>query len=345
MKVFLKNLFRIAGGAIAIGLILGVVAFSMDNQVYAKWNKVNFNLANGWFHWVDEDYYNDNSKDFDDDYEDSSGRSDYKGDAESKEYLKEAASIDNKETASGYPITYEGISELEINMLAGKLRIREGDTFSIDVSDNGENRIVSEVKDGKWIIRERSSSSGDAGTLSVFGVDIDLDDMERRTDAVEVNITLPEDFIAKEIDLTVEAGLINADRLSANIGKLSVGAGSIIIDELHIDTKSTYEVAAGNLKISEAVIHNAKIECTVGSVDIDGVITGESKISSSMGYIDLDLEGDKEDYDYSINCKLGSLSLNGDRYSGINTQITQKSKAANNMILSCDLGGIDMDID
>ncbi len=333
MRVFLKNLFRIAGGAIAIGLILGVVAFSMDNQVYAKWSNVNFNLANGWFHWIDEDY------------EDSSDRSDDKIDAETKKYLIEAASIDNKDAASGYPITYKDISELEINMLAGKLQIREGDSFSIDVSENGANRIVSEVKDGKWIIREKSSTSGEAGTLSVFGVDIDLDDMERRTDAVEVYITLPEDFVARKINLSVEAGLIKADMLAADTGRFSIGAGSIIIDELHMESKSTYEVAAGTLKIDDAVIHNVKIECTVGSVDIDGVITGESKISSSMGYIDLDLEGNKEDYDYSIHCKLGSLSLNGERYSGINTQITQKNKAANNMILSCDLGGIDMDID
>ncbi|WOO37356.1 DUF4097 family beta strand repeat-containing protein [Anaerocolumna sp. AGMB13020] len=333
MRVFLKNLLRIAGGAIAIGFILGVVAFSMDNQIYAKWSNVNFNLANGWFHWIDEDY------------EDSSDTSDYKIDAETKKYLIEAASIDNKDTTSGYPITYKDIKELEINMLAGKLQIREGDSFSIDVSENAENRIVSEVKDGKWIIREKSSTSGEAGTLSVFGVDIDLDDMERRTDAVEVYITLPEDFVARKIDLSVEAGLIKADMLAADTGRFSIGAGSIIIDELHMESKSTYEVAAGTLKIDDAAIHNVKIECTVGSVDIDGVITGESKISSSMGYIDLDLEGNKEDYDYSINCKLGSLSLNGERYSGVNTQITQKNKAANNMILSCDLGGIDMDID
>ncbi|MDF2869812.1 MAG: hypothetical protein K0R05_1387 [Anaerocolumna sp.] len=344
MRVFLKNLLRIAGGAIAIGLILGVVAFSMDNQVYAKWNKVNFNLVNGWFHWIDEDYYNNSEDDYNK-YEDSNSGSDHIADTESGNDSKEVASIDDKDTESVYPITYKDVSELKIYILAGKLQIREGDTFSIDVSDNGENKIVSEVKDGKWIIREKNSSSGGAGTLSVFGVDIDLEDMEGRNNAVEINITLPEDFIAKEIDLSVEAGLINADTLAANTGKITVGAGSIIIDELYVNEKSTYEVAAGMLKISEAVIHNAKIDCAVGSVDIDGVITGESRISSSLGYIDLDLEGNKEDYDYSVNCKLGSLSLNGERYSGINTQITQKNKAANTMLLSCDFGGIDMDID
>lgn len=343
MRVFLKNLFRIAGGAIALGIVLLIVALGMDNRVYTKWHRVDLSLGNGWIIW--------------------------NGDGYDEEAAPTADNVKETEgsTESMYPVSYQNVKSLDFHMFAGKLYIKEGKEFSLDINEEGNKRISSEVKDGIWTLREKSGGQKTAdgeNNITIFGIDINLSNPVRNKDLTEVYVTIPKGFTADKLALSVDAGTITADSLAANTGSITVGAGTCKINELNVKDSSSYKVdagmleidngtinngtmscAAGRIGIDDGVIHNGNISCMAGSIDINGSITGDSQISASVGAINLKLDGKEEDYNYTIDCNLGTLMLNGTRYSGINKHITQKNSAPNTMTLNCDVGSISMNID
>ncbi len=351
MKAFIRNLFRIAGGAIAIGILLVIVALSMDNKVYTRWNKVDLNLGDGYTLWNNG---NNNS-------EVQGGDNQGGG-----EIVASAVASERLNSDVNYPVTYQNVKSLDFHIFAGKLFIREGDKFSLDVNENGARRISSEVKNGIWTLKENSSKDKDSAggnNISIFGININLDG-SGSNDYTEVYVTIPKDFKADNISLTVGAGAIKSDSLSANTGSIQVGAGSCSIDELNIKESSSYQVeagmleidnctinnadmscAAGRIEIKDGAIHSGDINCTAGSIDIGGTITGDSRVSTSVGKIDLDLQGKEEDYNYTIDCNVGSLTINGTKYNGVNKHITQQNSAPNNMSLSCEVGSITMNIE
>lgn len=343
MRAFLKNLLRLAGGAIAVGILLVVIAFSMDNRVFTKWHNVDYDIGDGWRLWNGVD----------------SGRED----TANAEDTDEASAVSD----DSHVLTYEKIKSLDFSMFAGKLHIEEGKEFTLKVNEEGGKRVSSEVTDGVWTLKEKSireKNSGGENNITIFGVDINLDNTAHRRDLTEVYITIPKNFTADKISLSVGAGTITAESLSANSGSISVGAGTCSIEELNVKDRSSYQVDAGMLKINNAIIndgtmtcaagkieiedgtiHNSTISCTAGAIDIKGSITGDSDIRTSVGSINLRLDGKEEDYNYTIDCNLGSLKLNGTKYSGINKHIVQKNSAPNNMALNCDIGSISMNID
>lgn len=346
MKVFLKNLFRLAGGAIAIGIVLVIVALGMDNRVYTKWQDINVGYGGNWVFW------NRNYDDGDETLAKDTG-------------LKDTA-VKAADTDQAYPVTYQNVKSLDFHMYAGKLSIKEGKKFTLEVRNEGRNKIASEVKNGIWTLKEVSSrdrTSGKENVISVFGIDIDLDNTVSR-DLMEVYVTLPKGFKADKMSLEVGAGTINADSLSAGTGNIRVGAGTCNIDKLTVKDSSSYQVDAGTLEIEEGMInngtltceagkigvedgtiHNTTISCMAGTISIDGSITGDSEVSTTVGTINLNLKGKEEDYNYTVDCNLGSLTINDTKYSGINKHITQKNSAKNNMALNCDVGTISVNID
>ncbi len=351
MRAFIKNLFRIAGGAIAIGIILVLVAIGMDNKVYTKWHRMDLNLGDGYTLWNNEDVSNGGQTD---------------NNQAGGKVVASANASEEINTNKNYPVTYQNVKSLDFHIIAGKLFIKEGKEFSLDVNEKGSKRITSEVNNGVWTLQENSSKAenyDNDNNFSIFGINIDLND-SGNNNYTEVYVTIPKDFSADDISLSVGAGAIKADTLSANTGKIQVGAGSCSIDELKIKENSSFQVdagmlqidkgtinnagmtcAAGKIKFRDGIINNGDINCTAGGIDITGSITGDSTVSTSVGKIDLNLEGKEKDYNYTIDCNVGSLTINGTKYNGVNKHITQQNAAPNNMSLNCDIGSITMNID
>lgn len=334
MRAFIKNLIRLAGGSLVIGLVLLVIAFSMDNKVYSKWEGVNLDMGSVFLnHW-------------DDDWDPTSDESINTENTEDAGLTSDADTDSAAEDTTVYQETYKDVKNLDFTIYAGKLHIEEGDSFSIEVNSANKVKIVSEVRDGTWRLREKSDDSADNGNkITVFGLNINLDKETNESNYTEVYITLPKDFSADNIKLSVGAGVLKAEKLTAKTGTITIGAGSSSIEEINIEQNAELKVEAGTLSIDGGSLHNSKITCSVGSVNIDGSITGESEISTTFGSINLNLEGKEKDYNYNVDCKLGTLTLNGTKYSGINKQITQKGSASNTMQLNCDMGSITMNID
>ncbi len=75
------------------------------------------------------------------------------------------------------------------------------------------------------------------------------------------------------------------------------------------------------------------------------MITGNSDIKSGIGSIKLDLIGNIDDYGISVDCGIGSVIINGDKYSGIGVNKKNTIGAKNDFRIECGTGDIEINIE
>lgn len=78
----------------------------------------------------------------------------------------------------------------------------------------------------------------------------------------------------------------------------------------------------------------------MGSFDYTGSIRGSIAAECSMGSIDFLLDGDQMDYNYDIDCAMGSIEVDHREYAGIAAEKHIDNDAAWNCSLECAMGGI-----
>lgn len=316
MNAFVKNFVKIAFLSIVIGIFLIMIGYSMnksvfDNIVYGGYSI--FGRNQDWSELEESGFYND------------------------KNSINQT--INNSDLV--YPKDKDTINSLDINIVAGTVRIVEGDEFNIQVNDIGSERITSEISDGVWTIEDRGADTSNYG-ISVFGINISTDSITNNISSVK--ITIPRDFKGKNINLKCGAGSITADKLTADEVTILVGAGSCRIDELTAKEKSSYTVGAGELRIHNMSAYNATIDCSMGSIFAEGTLYGNNIVSCSMGTIDLKLEGQQNDYNYDGKCSMGTVTINGSSYSGLNQSFVKNNGADNAFSINCNVGTINLRI-
>lgn len=319
MNAFLRNLSRIALISIGVGILLIVVAYSMNKSVFDKIARDGFNLLNYSSDWSDW------NEDLNDDLN---------------------SNIENNDFISGVALTSPGKSEelesLDINMIAGTLSIVEGEEFNLQVDGLEQDNIKSEFSNGVWSIEDTLSNSSDNSGIKIFGININSESL--RNNIGNIRITIPKDFNGKKINLKCGAGSITADKITADEISVSVGAGSCSIDELISKEKSEFIVGAGEIIINNLSAVNAKFNCSMGSIYVKGILKGTNQAVCSMGTIDLDLEGRQEDYNYTGKCSMGTVSINNSNYTGVNQNFEKDNDADNDISINCSVGTVNLKI-
>jgi DUF4097 and DUF4098 domain-containing protein YvlB len=84
------------------------------------------------------------------------------------------------------------------------------------------------------------------------------------------------------------------------------------------------------------------VKTGVGVAEFSGAVRGDIKAETSIGSIGLLVSGQKEDYNYIINCSVGSITVGGDTYSGLDAEKTIYNKANKDMELECSIGNIEV---
>lgn len=237
------------------------------------------------------------------------------------------------------------ITSLEIDINYGEVKIEEGDNFSVSVENMMENSFSSEVSAGVWSIRNELD---DGQTMNLFGWRIPIHIFGNglySTYRTKVTITLPKDFIAESMRISIDSGSLWAGKLETKRGYLQVGAGEMEIDQFIARENSSYQVGAGELNIREILAEDAEIDCGVGEVDIAGVMTGKIFVNCGVGKTLLNLEGKEEDYSYDVDCGIGEVSVNESRYGGIGASNYSRSKNGQHYLsLECGIGSIEVKI-
>lgn len=236
--------------------------------------------------------------------------------------------------------SYEGVQEIHAEIGYGKVKIVEGNQFSINAKNLINEEMESYVIDGVWTIRETNDYSS-----NIFGINISLGQLVNWKEDYqpEITITIPKNFVAENFELYVGAGDVEAEAINALEGTFKVDAGRFTIDQISISGESQYTVGAGEMVLQQMEVNNITLDCGVGNVQVEGTIKGENEIECGMGSVNLHLSGDESDYSYYISSGLGEVSVDNRNYHNITNEIINNNDTDNNFTLDCGIGNISVE--
>ena len=137
-----------------------------------------------------------------------------------------------------------------------------------------------------------------------------------------MTVYLPADKRYNNILIDVDAGNLEVEKLLGEEIDINVAAGQVIVDE--IDT------------------YSLNVEVGMGNVEIEGEVNQEIVIDCGMGQIIMELRGKGKDFNYELDCGLGSLSVE-DIYTiaGIG-DVELDNNASKDMEISVGMGAVNV---
>lgn len=181
-----------------------------------------------------------------------------------------------------YSETFDNIQNINVNVNASKVYIKEGSTFKVDAAYN--NLSVTTVNNTINIVEHKKIRSKNSNIINIY-VPYKLD------------------------TLTIENGIgkLNIDNILAKDFKFIQGVGSLRINNSKFDNSSIHG-GVGNIRINKSYLNDLNLDAGVGSVYIKGDITGNSIIENGIGEINL-LLNNKDDYKIHSTKGIGKITV------------------------------------
>lgn len=179
------------------------------------------------------------------------------------------------------------ISNLDIELRASDLVIKEGEKFRVDVN----NKYVNVVETGNKlsIIEQKHKALSDfKGIITVY---------------IPINTNF------NKVEISNGAGSINIDSLTTSGFDLEVGAGKVEIDTLTVLNKADIEGGAGKISISNGSINNLDLDIGVGECNLSSLLTGNSDIESGIGSVNISLLNSKDNYKIKATKGIGTINI------------------------------------
>lgn len=189
-----------------------------------------------------------------------------------------------------YPIEGE-ISSLSVDLSGAQLKIQTADKFSVE---SNHNYISVKAENGKLRIYE---------TKKLFSV---------YPKGATVILNIPENFVFDDATDDTGAGRVEIGALSADILKLSLGAGKAEINNLTANSRADIDGGAGELTIDGGKLCNLNLDMGVGKLTLKSRIEGKSDLDYGVGETNLTLLGSSEDYRIEIDKGIGEARLAGE---------------------------------
>ena len=92
-----------------------------------------------------------------------------------------------------------------------------------------------------------------------------------------------------------------------------------------------------------AVLDNTEISVGMGSVQLEGRVNGDLQADCDMGSIRMYLEQAKEDFQYDIQCDMGSVQIDKENYSSfLRAKLKDGNGGNQKMEIDCGMGSVDI---
>lgn len=201
------------------------------------------------------------------------------------------------------------IKNLKFDLAVGSFKLELGDQFAVTYHSERSREFFTESRDGDtWKIKTDEDKRHWLRDLH-FG----LND-------VGLTITVPQDFVAEQIEIDLGAGEMTAEQLLARDVEVEVGMGSLQIGTLSAVT--------------------ADVEVGMGEASIDYFQAEQADIKTGMGSIELGLMEPIESYRGKLSVAMGSVSFGENQYTGVSDINFGVSDAPYTLKLDCSMGAI-----
>ncbi len=183
------------------------------------------------------------------------------------------------------------IERLHIDSGVGEVYLREGAEFYVEDNDG----------------RRRDDVYVSGNTLYV----------ENRVNRETLLITIPSEYVFGTVEIDVEAGYLEIERIQGENMNLSVGAGELEVNSLISEGSCQISCGAGSITADEMTVNSLAASVGLGSIDLTLTKVETVDVKNGIGETTLYLPLGSEDYDYQISCGAGDVVIDGDSYGGL----------------------------
>ena len=253
---------------------------------------------------------------------------------------------------------------IDENTAATQTNYNASDISDIDIDLGGESVVIEESEnDFVWISTASSNNrvkyGMKGGTLRVYSKNSIR--LWNKISNGSIHLYLPKGMTLDSIDLKVGAGKLKSMALNADVIKMDIGAGKFEIDgisahEVKIEVgagkadindiiadKADVSAGAGKININGVDVGKLSMDVGMGNIDMEGKVSGDIDAECGMGSISMRIQGSETDYNYEIECAMGSIRIGDNKYSGLASERSINNGSINTFEVECSMGSIDID--
>ncbi|MGN1332162.1 MAG: hypothetical protein ACI4V0_05300 [Lachnospiraceae bacterium] len=213
------------------------------------------------------------------------------------------------------PLFYDGIAFMG-NKQSDSFSSEEIDSLKISMGRGTVNILSSGDDTALYYEGQGQFSTEQKGTTLV------IKDNGMSTSA-SIDLYLP-DRVFEQVDMELGAGSTYITALSANKLNIELGLGEVEAE--YLEGKNELEIQVG-----------------AGSFSADTCIGKKIDISCGMGSVQLTLGGKETDYDYTLSCGMGNITIGSSSISGLGREQKIDNQSVQQIDAECGMGQINID--
>lgn len=122
--------------------------------------------------------------------------------------------------------------------------------------------------------------------------------------------------------------------------EVDIDAGSIYIQDLSSVNSLDLHISAGEIQVDHFIANEAEFSCDAGTIDASGYCSKEIGIDCSTGSVALDILEKQDEYNYDVECGLGSVTIGNLSFSGNVEKESHTKNASKEISVECGLGEV-----
>lgn len=129
--------------------------------------------------------------------------------------------------------------------------------------------------------------------------------------------------------------------------EVSVGGGRLHLDMEGIRSRQTdISIGAGEAFVQNIETEELGMDCGAGRIEAGGIKAHEVEADCGMGSIDLSVSGMKTDYNYTVECGMGTVEIGGDSFGGITAEKKiHNGQSSQHMDIECGMGSVSVEFE
>ena len=208
--------------------------------------------------------------------------------------------------------TYQAseIEKLDFELSVGKLYIKE------NTENPDEIHVMTEGNLADITVKQ----TGNCLEITEKTQDI----LHKNKSKTKITVYLPKDKVYQEIDAELAVGSIvsELENLSADEVSLSNDTGKIEMEGI-------------------CVTGDLDVDCSVGSVQVRRAeVAGDIEVDCGVGEVELSINGQKEDFNYTLNCGVGEIRVGESTYSGLSNSTKLDYHSSRSATVECGVGSV-----
>ena len=237
------------------------------------------------------------------------------------------------EKQSGSYVFSEPIKSLVFEAGACTIEILEGEEahYIVDIENLKYGTLVTEQEGEELKISYKQNNNW---TAKMFMED-DINDQK-------ITLTMPKDAELDSALFEFGAAEISMEDVTAKKLYLTVGAGELNADALTATELARFNVGAGVFYAKDVALTDAELVCGVGEMNVGGTFNGDTTADCGVGAMELRVHGEQEEYRGELNCGLGEIEFGNINIEGSGKQNHGTSSAERRMDIKCGIGEVDV---